>query len=165
MFRELIRRIFMVILSLAPTLSHSVTVVECRDKTGNISYRDHCPPDSTKTATKRLSHGPVNHNPTADDIAKEHPVTLFSVKNCDACDLVRQLFSGRGVPFSEKNVDDDATTQAELKAVAGALTVPTVTIGLQVYTGYSRSALEGGLAQAGYPVPAPPTASPVATSK
>ncbi len=165
MFRELIRRIFIVTLSLVPTLSYSVTVVECRDKAGNVSYRDHCPPDSAKTATKRLSPGPVNHNPTADDIAKEHPVTLFSVKHCDACDLVRQLLSGRGVPFNEKNVDDDATTQAQLKAVAGALTVPTVTIGSQVYTGYSRSALEGGLAQAGYPVPASTTEPPVATSK
>lgn len=138
----------------------AVTVVECRDTAGNVSFRDTCPPEMAKTGEKRVA-GEKKGGPSIAEIAAKNPVTLYSVPNCDACDLVRQRLESRGVPFSEKGVDNAADVQQELKAKTGSVTVPTVTIGAANVAGYDRTALDTTLEQAGFP-PAnpPPSTSP-----
>lgn len=137
----------------AITASAAVTVLECVDDAGNASFRDKCPPGSTKAGDKVLLGVSSNKAKSAKEIAAANPVVVYSVPNCDPCDLVRNVLSTRGVPFSEKNVQDDAAIQTELKGKAGDLTVPAVLVGATVLTGYNRAALDSALSQAGYPIP------------
>lgn len=147
----LLKSTLLMMLLAAPLTTLAITVVECSDKDGTTSFRDRCPPGSAKTGEKRIVGVSEHKDPTLDEISKNHPVTLYSVPNCDACDLVRQVLQTRGIPFSEKSVAEDPANQAELKTAAGATTVPTVTIGTEVISGYSRAALDSGLTRAGFP--------------
>lgn len=132
----------------------AVTVVECADSDGNSSFRDKCPPGTTKTGDKKLIGVSPNKTKTAAEIAADSPNFLYTVTNCDACDLVRNALSKRGVPINEKNVEDNTANQDEMKAKTGNMTVPALVIGSTVLTGYNRSAIDGALNQAGYPAPA-----------
>jgi glutaredoxin len=129
----------------------AVTVVECVDKHGASSFQDRCPPGTVKKSEKQIRAPRKDADANAREAAKNNPVVLYAVANCEACDLVRKQLSARKIPFVEKTVDEDADAQATLKKAAGQLTVPTVTVGTQVFTGYSKDALEQGLTQAGYP--------------
>ncbi len=135
------------------TASAAVTVLECVDDTGQVSYRDKCPPGSTKAGDKVLLGVSAKKARSASEIAADNPVVVYSVPNCDPCDLVRNVLTTRGVPFNEKNVQDDAVVQTELKGRTGDLNVPAVLIGATVLTGYNRAALDSALSQAGYPAP------------
>lgn len=138
--------------------SAAVTVVECVDAKGDTSFRDKCPPGTTKASDKVLLGVSSNKAKSIKEIAAANPVVLYSVPSCDACDLVRNALNSRRAPFNEKNVQDDASSQSELKDKTGDLTVPSVLIGTTVLSGYNRSALESALNQAGYPAPDAPSA-------
>ena len=90
--------------------------------------------------------------PSIEEIADQHPIVFFSAPNCDACDLVRNQLQRRKVPFSEKDSSEDPDTQAELAEVTGGpLTVPTIVVGEQKFTGYRKNELDSALNDAGYP--------------
>lgn len=127
------------------------TVVECVDKEGGASFRDDCPPETKKIGEYKLVGITRKEGPTLEEIAKAAPITLFSVPSCDACDLVRNRLTARQLPFTEKDVQDNASAQEEMKASTGGLTVPAVLIGEKVLTGYSGDAIDAALADAGYP--------------
>jgi glutaredoxin len=135
-----------------PVTAPALTVVECVDADGHSSFRDKCPPGMSVKSTKELRGKPQAAEPGVEEVANTNPVVLFSAPNCDACDLVRNQLERRKVPFAEKDSSTDAAIQAELAAVTGGpLTVPTVTVGAQKFTGYSKKELESALNQAGYP--------------
>lgn len=130
--------------------SAAVTVMECVDVAGNASFRDKCPPDMTKKSDKKLAV-PTKKGLSSADVAQANPVVLYSVPGCDACDLVRNVLATRNIPFAEKGVQENAANQDEMKTKTGGLTVPAVTVGTAVITGYSRAGLDAALNQAGYP--------------
>lgn len=156
--KKLIKGCVLMFALVAVNVSAAVTVVECVDDAGSTSFRDKCPPGSTKAGDKVLLGVAAKKLKSAREIAADNPIVLYSVPNCDACDLVRNGLTTRAAPFNEKNVQDDAAGQSELKGKTGNLTVPSVLIGATVLTGYNRSALDSALSQAGYP--APDAASP-----
>ncbi len=132
----------------------AVTVVSCKDKDGSTFFADRCPPGATKMGEKEVRGGPrLDTEAALAEVAKSHPVVLYTVPNCDACDLVRQQLKMRNVPFTEKDVGaEQVDNQQALKAVSkGNMTVPTTAVGARVFTGYSRAALDLGLDEAGYP--------------
>ena len=132
------------------------TVVECREADGSLSFRDHCPPNEAKTGEKRLRNAPKISELSAAQLAKTTPVILYSVPNCDACDLIRLQLQSRTIPFTEKDVSSNAVTQQELQTASGALTVPTVLIGDKAQAGYDRAALNQRLTEVGFkPATAP----------
>jgi len=140
----------------------AVTVVSCKDQDGSTYFADRCPPGAVRMAEKEVRGGPRRDAEAAlAEVAKTHPVVFYSVSDCDACDLVRQQLKSRNVPYTEKDVGpNQIDNQQALKAVgSGNMTVPTVVVGTQAFTGYSRAALDAGLDGAGYPpraMPAPP---------
>jgi len=141
----------------------AVTVVSCKDKDGSTYFADRCPPGAAKLGEKEVRSGPRRDGELAlAEAVKRHPVVLYTVADCDACDLVRQQLTSRQVPFTEKDVGpDQIDNQQALKAAAnGNMTVPTVAIGSETFSGYSRAALDQGLDAAGYP-PRPVTPGPV----
>lgn len=133
--------------------SLAVTVVTCKDKDGNEFFSDHCPAGTQKVKEKQLRGGPRRTGPEQlAEVAKKSPVVLFTVPDCDACDLVRNQLKKRGIPYTEKDVGENVENQSALRELSGGTTVPTVAIGSRTLTGYSRAALDLGLDEAGYPV-------------
>jgi glutaredoxin len=130
----------------APAAMGADTLYKWVDKDGNVTYQGQPPPaQSGQVETMVERTDPAAANPTPDV-----PVVLYSIKVCDSCDLVRHMLEQRGIPFQEKNADGDAAVQAEIKKVAGVLSVPVVTIGDQVLTGYNKQLMLKDLADAGF---------------
>lgn len=130
----------------------AATIVQCEDSDGERFYADSCPAGSKQVEQKNFYTGPRGDGEI--DMAalqREHPVTLYSVPACDACDLVRNYLNQRGVPFAETDVSTDAEQQETLIAKSGELSVPVVTIGEQIVTGYNKPTLRDRLDSAGYP--------------
>ena len=128
------------------------------DDSGNVSYHDSAPPEDSGwriESVSDLSDESESLAPTAlakrDDALISHPLTLFLIPECDACDLVQSYLRHRKLPYTSKDVDDNAELQAELKNVAGRLHVPVLQIGERVIKGYSRDILEDALDEAGFP--------------
>lgn len=136
------------------------TVVECVEADGTVTFRDSCPPEMTVKSVRELRGvGPAGPHVAA--AAAAFPIVVYTVPDCDACDLVRNALAGRHFPFREIDVQDDAARQEALRSRTGGLTVPAVLIGDQVLTGYSRDALDAALVRAGYPVEGLPAGTAV----
>lgn len=134
----------------------ALTVYDCVDAHGNHVFMENCPPGMKPASETKLPGHKPQAPPTIDEIAKKTPVTLYTAPQCDACDLVRHYLQERKVPFTEKNVGNNADLLNELKQKTGGLTVPVTLIGEQKLVGYNRSALQSALDAANYPDPAKP---------
>ncbi len=146
----------MVLTALAGLIpAKAVTIVECIDESGQSSFRDSCPPGSIKKGEKRL-RGNVNvPTPVMSEIVAKHPVTLYSIPNCDSCELVRLQLKARGVPFTDKDASTDGAIRKELQALLGVedglMNVPVVHIDDTILREYDAAALTAALDKAGYP--------------
>jgi len=116
------------------------------DEQGNVTYEHRPPPDNAKVL-EEYSTPPEEGQETASA-----PVTLYSVPQCDACDLVRLLLQKNSVPFAEKNPSQDKAAADELKEKSGQLSVPSLTIGDKLLMGYNSLAIRDELKSAGYSV-------------
>ena len=82
-----------------------------------------------------------------------YPVTLYTTKDCQGCDMARQALRKRGVPFTEYTVNTSTDFDA-LQARFGSNSSPIVQIGTQAMKGYSSADLSSYLDAAGYPAQA-----------
>lgn len=120
------------------------------DEQGNITYQDRPPPEGADLL------GEYGEKPKAvaadpnQNAAAANPVVLYSVPECDACDLVRNLLTRYNVPYAEKNAEKDREVQTELKEKAGQLAVPVLTVGERAIPGYSSGVIRNELVSAGY---------------
>jgi glutaredoxin len=121
------------------------------DKDGRVSYHDQPPPtDGYRVEEKTLRGGRVSI-PANQAVAAKSPVVMYMTPRCTSCDAARAYLKKRGVPFSEKNVQNDRPLQEELmKQTGGELAVPTILVGKKVMRGFMESLLEGELDEAGY---------------
>jgi len=145
--------LFISLLSLSSETSLAITVVQCSDANGQISFRDSCPVGMTKVGEKKLPGKKKEKGPDLEKISQEHPITFYAIPACDACDLVRNYLKRRGFPFTEVDASNDIRLQARLKEIAGSLTVPVIQIDDAVIKGYNNPALDIALDAAGYPKP------------
>lgn len=122
------------------------------DAQGNVSYHDRPPPADAgyRVQERKLSTKQDDESDANQDAATKSPVVLYSVPKCSPCDQARSHLKKRNVPFSEKNVEKDPKLQEELKAKAGALSVPTIMVGAKVLNSYTEGWLDSELDQAGY---------------
>ena len=138
-----------------PPAAAVTTILECVEADGSVTFSDVCLPGSVKKGERRYSS--IGSGQVQTPYGAESPeITLYSVANCDACDLVRNVLNTRNVPYNEKNVAENVEHQDELRDAAGALNVPTVLIGENILSGYNRSAIEAALNQAGFELAAQP---------
>jgi glutaredoxin len=103
--------------------------------------------------------------------ASRYPVTLYVAPGCEPCLAGRAMLTSRGVPFAEKTVTTNDDIEA-LKRLAGAASLPFLTIGGQQIKGFSESEWVQFLDAAGYPktsqLPAsynPPPATPLVAAQ
>ena len=149
--------IFAVLLGAA--CAASAQMYRWTDEKGRVHVTDTPPPPSAKAVQKKSFTGGGTAAPdTAGQpyalqlAAKSFPVTLYTSKDCEPCGAARNLLNARGVPFREVLVVDEPQ-QEELRKVAGALAVPSVTVGSNVQKGFEESAYHSLLDIAGYPKP------------
>jgi hypothetical protein len=123
------------------------------DQDGQVHYTDQLPPPQARSAErKRLGDRPGDGpGPYAlQQATKNFPVTLFVAKECgEGCKAAVAYLSGRGIPFTQKDAQQEANA---LKALTGgALEVPVATVGSNVLRGYEEGAWKTTLDAAGYP--------------
>lgn len=121
---------------------------------GKVTYSDVPPPKTAaKVETKALSSGDTNTTGLPFELAeaaKVHPVTLYTTRNCAACDDGRKLLSERGIPFREKTVNSNDDV-AQFKQAGGDGQLPMLTVGRNKQLGFEPGAWNGALSNAGYP--------------
>jgi len=144
---------------LGATFAASAQMYRWTDEKGRVHVTDTPPPPSAKGVQKKsFSGGGTAASDSAGQpyalqlAAKSFPVTLYTSKDCEPCGAARNLLNARGVPFREVLVVDEPQ-QEELRKVAGALAVPSVTVGSNVQKGFEESAYHSLLDIAGYPKP------------
>jgi len=146
----------LILLALGVTSSASAAkLYKWVDEYGNVSYQDSPPPDEVEYEEKALRGAATeggDYGELMQAASDSAPITLYSVAACDSCDLIRLHLDKQGVPYAEKDAAEDIEVQEELKAKTGALQVPTLSIGENVLTGYSKSSIDQALVDAGYPM-------------
>jgi glutaredoxin len=146
--------IFAVLLGVA--CAASAQMYRWTDEKGRVHITDTPPPPSAKAVQKKsFSGGGANADaagqPYALQVAaKNYPVTLYTAPGCEPCGAARKLLNARGVPFKEVSVVDEKQKE-ELQKVAGALSVPTVSVGSSVQKGFEGAGYHALLDNAGYP--------------
>jgi len=140
---------------------------------GKVSYSDTPPPSSAKKVeAKTLAIGGPSTTGLPFELAqavKSSPVTLYTTEKCEACTDTRNLLNTRGVPYTEKTVNNNDEI-ARLKQVGGDKKLPFATIGSQKQSGFNSDLWDTALTSAGYPAssqlpksyrnPAPESAAP-----
>jgi glutaredoxin len=145
---------------LGVSVAQGETLYKWIDKDGRVSYHDQPPADASYRVEEKNLGGstrPKDDESLAKAVEK-YPIVLYSVPDCDSCDLARAYLQKRKVPFTEQNLNNPEVQQA-LKKKTGSLSAPTITIGEKVMKGYVESLLAGELDDAGYPKGSSPKAA------
>lgn len=120
---------------------------------GKVTYTDKPPAAAQiKAPTNAAADAPATNGVPYEtrQAMSRYPVTLYSTKNCSACDNARQALRRRGVPFSEFTVNDD-TDFAAYRSRLNATTFPGISVGSKNLVGFAPSDLSSYLDAAGYP--------------
>lgn len=134
-------------------------------KTGQTVFSDQPPPPGTPGVVKvgSESREAAPQVPYATrQAAEKYPVTLYTAASCtDACTQARDLLNQRGVPFTEKMLNNEED-QAEFAKQMGSkdVMVPSLVVGQQRFRGLESGAWNNLLDLAGYPKSAPFGAKP-----
>lgn len=81
-------------------------------------------------------------NPSAE-------VTLYVMPQCGYCEKTRQLLTGRGVTWEERDIASSTDAKREFIAKGGVGT-PLIVIGEEVIRGYDASRIDGALSAHGF---------------
>ena len=124
---------------------------------GRVTFSDKPPLDNTQASPAKAVALPGAGGPNVASLpfelreaATRYPVTLYSSPDCVPCGSGRAMLSSRGIPFSERTVTSNDDIDA-LKRLAGAASLPLLTIGGQQIKGYSETEWAQFLDAAGYP--------------
>ena len=126
------------------------------DKNGKVHYGDSLPPPAEvkSSQTKKINDSVIEQEDVPYGVStamKNNPVTLYA-NNCgEACTNAKALLAKRGIPFADKNPEADAAAATALKALVGALQVPTIAIGPNNLSGFDEEGWNAALNAAGYP--------------
>ena len=123
------------------------------DDKGRVEWRDTPPPANAKKVERRTVGGSVIETSTlpynVQQAVKNFPVTLY-VSNCgEGCTSARAHLIRRGIPFTEKNPQDDVAGYKKL--TNGGMEVPLLFVGRDALKGYLDSSWDRALDAAGYP--------------
>ncbi|MET0963804.1 MAG: glutaredoxin family protein [Noviherbaspirillum sp.] len=120
---------------------------------GRVTYSD-APPASARTVeTRPLPSGGATAAALPYElaqVARAHPVTLYTADKCEPCASARSLLAARGVPYAEKTVSSNEDIAA-LRAAGGQAQLPLLTVGRSREQGFEEGAWNNTLSAAGYP--------------
>lgn len=149
--------------ALAASFATAAQLYRWVDDKGRVEWRDTPPPASAKKIERRNVEGSTIQTSTLpyglQQAVKNHPVTLYLTGCGDACTKARAHLTRRGIPFTEKNPQEDL--DAYKKLTNGGMEVPLLFVGREPFKGYLESSWDSALDSAGYPrEPAPGYAAP-----
>jgi glutaredoxin len=144
---------------------------------GRVTFSDKPPLEANARATA-APVAPLSEGTSGSALPYElrqassrYPVTLYTGPGCAPCDTGRAMLSSRGIPFTERTVSNNDDIEA-LKRLAGAASLPFLTIGTQPLRGYAEIEWSRFLDAAGYPKTSqlpggysPPPAKPLVLSQ
>lgn len=149
-----------VVLLCAAAFAASAQMYRWTDEKGRVHFSSTPPPAGAKGVQKKDAPGPAPAASTGaggaalpfsvQQAQKDFPITLYTTPGCEGCDAARNLLNNRGLPFKEVSVIEDAQIE-ELKAAAGANSVPTMIVGRSVQKGFEEGSYNRTLDAAGYP--------------
>ena len=123
---------------------------------GKVTYTDRAPAAASGRVTELGGRGGVAAENAALPLelrqaVSRYPVTLYAtVGACEPCDGARQLLRQRGIPYSEKSVQNAEDADA-LERLSGGRDAPTLSIGSQTLRGLAPEVWNSYLDAAGYP--------------
>ena len=123
---------------------------------GKVSFSDQPPPPTSKakvtTAATNRGGSVVSASLPFElrEIVQRYPVTLYTSANCSPCASARNLLTSRGVPFTERTINNSEDADA-LKRISGSTSLPVGTIGSQQLKGFSDDEWSQYLDAAAYP--------------
>jgi glutaredoxin len=151
-----------VILVAGSSLAQAQTVYRIVGPDGKVTFSDKPP----AAAPQAPAGGAVASSSEASDagadaasvrlpfelskLVRQYPVVLYSGKDCAPCNSGRNLLINRGIPFTEKTVENNASAQALLQ-ISGQVSIPLLTIGSQQLKGFSETSWTQYISAAGYP--------------
>jgi glutaredoxin len=84
------------------------------------------------------------------------PVVVYTGNDCYWCERAKQYLSGRGVPYEERNVEENEAYGPEVINLSGQRHVPVIVVGSHAVVGFKKPELDAELdALLGVPAPAP----------
>jgi glutaredoxin len=156
----------MCLLLIAATNTQAETIIRWVGKEGKVHYGDRPPEDAVKTEQKRFGTAPAA---TDDDLSyatrkakQDFPVTLYATEKCgEYCVQARSFLNKRGIPYTEKMLITKEDVGA-FKAKTGGNSIPALTVGKTLLSGFEAGQWNAELDIAGYPRIAPYGIRPVA---
>jgi len=138
--------------------AHAQQIFRIVGPDGRVTFSDKPPLDTNTPASAAKTvalPGPSGTNLAAlpfelREAANRFPVTLYTSPDCGPCGTGRSMLLGRGIPFSERTVTTNDDIEA-LKRLAGAASLPLLTVGGQQIKGFSETEWAQFLDAAGYP--------------
>lgn len=169
--------VFPLLLLLGVTCAHA-ELYKWVGPDGKVTYSDIPPPPKAAGQVEKKSMGngagSVSLPYEVAEVAKNHPVTLFTTNKCQACDDGRALLSRRGIPYTEKTVNSNDDL-LKLQQAGGDKELPLMLLGRTKYQGFLGSEWDSALTAVGYPTsnmlpsnyvnPPPQTAAPLPEPK
>ena len=139
-----------------PAIAGAQEIFRWVDKDGKVHYGDMlpAPAEAKNVETKKVKDSVIEQESVPFGVStamKNNPVTLYANSCGEACTNARALLARRGIPFADKNPEADAAAAAALKALAGALAVPTIAVGANSIQGFDEEGWNSALSAAGYP--------------
>jgi len=147
------RIVFLIAVMLAAGAAQAAQLYRWVDDKGRVEWRDTPPPASAKKVERRTVGGSVIETSglpySVQQAVRNAPLTLY-VNDCgDACNKARTHLSRRGLPFAEKNPQDNI--DAFKKLTNGGMEVPLLFVGREALKGYEEGTWDTALDNAGYP--------------
>ncbi|AOW15589.1 hypothetical protein LPB72_10625 [Hydrogenophaga crassostreae] len=139
--------------------AHAQGVYRIVGPDGKVTFSDQPPPAAAKnnlpspaaTATGGGAAAAGGRLPIElRKAASQFPVVLYTGKDCSPCNSGRNMLINRGIPFTEKTIDNNESVAA-LKQLSGQNSIPLLTIGSQQLKGFSDTNWSQYLTAAGYP--------------
>ena len=140
-------------LLLTATAAQAAQLYRWVDEKGRVEWRDTPPPANAKKVERRTVGGSIVETSTlpfsVQQAMQNFPLVLYVTDCGDGCTKARAHLNRRGLPFSERNPQDDIETYKKL--TEGRLEVPLLFVGRQALRGYEEGAWDSALDAAGYP--------------
>lgn len=157
------RIFFLIAVMLAAQTASAAQLYRWVDDKGRVEWRDTPPPPNAKNVERRTIESSVIETSTlpysVQQAVRNFPVTLYTSNCGEGCDKARAHLTRRGVPFTQKNPQDDVAGYKKL--TNGGMEVPLLYIGKEQLKGYLETSWDSALDIAGYPrQPVPGYAAP-----
>lgn len=140
------------VLSLALLNSHSAFAAKLYkwvDKNGNVSYQDSPPPEGSKVVREEEIDTPSDE--AQSNTQPTETVTVYTVENCEACDILKLRLQNWNVPFNEQSLQD-REVQARILQLSDSLQAPTLFIGDKLVSDLTGPNLISELQQTGFQI-------------